>query len=205
MSGGYDDGYSKCPCFWGSEPGSLIKIIEQEVDCFSGLEVLDAGCGEGKNAAYLSRYGANVIAMDVSELAIQNAVSAWGALERVEWVRADVRGTEYPAKSFDIVIAYGLLHCMESEAEVLSVTSSMQAWTKKGGMNVICAFNGRRQELSAAHPGFEPALLAHDKYLSLYRGWEIIYATDEDLYESHPHNEVPHVHSMTRMICKRSV
>jgi hypothetical protein len=27
IDGGYDSGYSVCPCFWGSEPGSLVARL----------------------------------------------------------------------------------------------------------------------------------------------------------------------------------
>jgi hypothetical protein len=25
LNGGYDDGYSRCPCFWGKSAGSLVQ------------------------------------------------------------------------------------------------------------------------------------------------------------------------------------
>src|SRR5690242_16399740 len=64
--GPYDDRYARCPCFWGREPGSLIRRLEAHIPSFAGLTVLDAGCGEGKNAAYLSERGAVVHAVDCS-------------------------------------------------------------------------------------------------------------------------------------------
>ena len=69
MNGGYDAGYIACPCFWGRSPGSLVRLLDKYIVDFSGMEVLDAGCGEGKNAAFLSQRGARVRAIDVSEAA----------------------------------------------------------------------------------------------------------------------------------------
>ena len=54
MSGGYDEGYIASDCFWGEEPGSLIRQLGEVLTDFAGLSVLDAGCGEGKNAVHLS-------------------------------------------------------------------------------------------------------------------------------------------------------
>ena len=53
--GGYDDGYRNCPCFWGTEPGSLRKscCAIHVVSVSRASPMLDAGCGEGKNAAFL--------------------------------------------------------------------------------------------------------------------------------------------------------
>jgi SAM-dependent methyltransferase len=199
--GGYDDGYSKCPCFWGTDPGSLIERLSTGIDSFDDLTVLDAGCGEGKNAAYLARRGANVLAIDVSSIALRNAQTLWPSTDGVTWEVADIREIQFPRATFDIVVAYGLFHCFESAAQIIKVISGLKAATRPNGIHVVCAFNDRDQDLSA-HPGFNPCLLPHDIYLSLYRNWNISFHSDTDLFETHPHNRIPHRHSMTRMIIR---
>jgi tellurite methyltransferase len=204
ISGGYDDGYAACDCFWGSEPGSLVKALVRHVPEFNGLHVLDAGCGEGKNAVYLSSMGAKVFAIDISSLAIKNALAKWGTPPNVSWRVADVSQCQFSPKSYDLVIAYGILHCLHCPAEVLRIVSILQAATREGGLHVLCAFNSREQDL-AAHPGFSPCLLAHGDYLKMYSDWEVLTSTDTNLTETHPHNCVEHTHSMTRLIAKRPV
>jgi hypothetical protein len=54
-----------------------------------------------------------VRALDLSELAIANAHKAWGAMPNVSWEVADIRGAVLPSCEYDVVIAYGLLHCLE--------------------------------------------------------------------------------------------
>ena len=105
-------------------------------------------------------------------------------------------------EQYDIVIAYGLLHCMENEADVLSMIASIQRVTKPAGINVLCAFNGRHQDLTA-HPGFVPTLLAHSTYRNAYEHWERLVLTDRDLHETHPHNKIPHTHSLTRILARK--
>src|SRR6266849_156523 len=76
--GGYEDGYRACDCFWGRQPGSLIQKLLEYVFEPAGMTVLDTGCGEGRNAIYLARLGANVRAVDISSRrAIANAQRAW--------------------------------------------------------------------------------------------------------------------------------
>lgn len=199
--GGYDDGYRACPCFWGREAGSLISKFVSEYPV-KGIRVLDAGCGEGKNAVALAELGAEVTAIDCSAAALKNAQSAFSDA-RVCWECSDIRTIDLATRSFDIVVAYGLLHCMNSDDEIFSVVRRLQELTAPTGWNIICAFNDREQDLSA-HPGFDPCLIAHSSYLRLYEGWEITFSSDEDLYESHPHNNIPHVHSMTRLIARKA-
>ena len=199
MTGGYDDGYERCSCLWGRSPGRLIYKLEGIVGGFVGYKVLDAGCGEGKNAVYLSRSGADVLAVDVSKLALINAVENWPQVERVQWQRANVLDLTLKPAYFDLIVAYGLLHCLQSRDEIESFVSSAKVATKPGGFHIICTFNARRQELHA-HPRLLPTLMPHNFYVDLYADWSIIVSSDEDLYETHPHNNIAHTHSMSRLI-----
>ena len=73
------------------------------------------------------------------------------------------------ALSFDVVIAYGLMHCLPDEREVRSLCALLQEATKESGYLILCAFNDRFQDLSA-HPGFTPTLLPHATYLDMFSG-----------------------------------
>ncbi len=203
MDGGYDSGYTACPCFWGRDPGSLVKKLAERMGSMRGLEVLDAGCGEGKNAAFLARHGARVRAVEVSQRALDNARATWGDSGAIRWELGDARTIALAPDTYDIVIGYGLLHCLASTEEILTVINRLQSATKSGGVHVICAFNGRRQELAEAHPGFHPCTPAHQIYVDAYAGWEMLEVSDTDLIETHPHNNVRHTHSMTRLIARK--
>jgi ubiquinone/menaquinone biosynthesis C-methylase UbiE len=202
-NGGYEDGYRHCSCFWGTEPGSLIKKLAESIGTFDNLNVLDVGCGEGKNAAYLASHGATVLAVDISETAINNGRRHFPVFESVTWKVADVLDLSFPANTFDIVVAYGILHCLSSADEVATVVSRLQQATKSGGFHVICCFNSRHQDLRA-HPGFNPILLSHQDVTSYYKDWHLLHSSDSDLVETHPHNRIEHCHSMTRLIARRS-
>lgn len=202
MDGGYDDGYKTCPCFWGREPGSLVQRLMKYLPTVTGLSVLDVGCGEGKNSVFLAQHGAVVRALDVSALALSNARQAWLPLENIIWEQADIRAITIPKGTYDIVIAYGLLHCLSGVDEIRETIQKLQCATKNGGYNLICVFNGRYQDLSA-HPGFMPCLLKHDVYVQMYSNWQLLDVSDTDLFETHPHNSVPHTHSLTRMITRK--
>lgn len=200
--GGYDSGYAMCPCFWGTEPGSLVKAFAARLPSLAGLHVLDLGCGEGKNAAYLAQLGANVEAIDVSEFAISNALAAHSGVRNITWKVEDAVSFTPSRADFDAVVLYGILHCLKDHHEVEAVVARIKRYTKSGGYNVACAFNDRSQDLTA-HPGFKPILLPHNHYLSLYQDWTILEASDQDLTESHPDNLRAHTHSMTRMLVRK--
>lgn len=202
MNGGYDDGYRACNCFWGTTPGKLVKSLVAEVGDVTDLTVLDVGCGEGKNAAYLSKLGCRVRAIDISKHAMENARKAWGGAGNISWEVADVRDLNFGTGEYDVVVAYGLLHCMRNAVQIHEVVRKLQIATRPTGYNLICALNDRFQQLDA-HPGLRPCLIGHEHYLALYSSWELIYNTDADLIESHPHNLIEHRHSLTRILARK--
>lgn len=147
--------------------------------------------------------GARVIGLDVSWLAIDRAIGH-DPQRRVSWLVADAAALplEQTAR-FDVVVAYGLLHCLPNQEVVHDVIGALQSLTKAGGLHLTVTFNSRDQDLDRAHPGFRPTLLAHSAYLDAYRSWSVLEATDELLHETHPHNGVPHRHSMTRIAARK--
>ncbi len=167
-----------------------------------GSKLLDAGAGEGKNAAFLADLGARVVAVEVSGPAIANGQREFGALESLTWVREDIESFDLRPDEYDAVIAYGLFHCLSDGFAVQRLARRLQSATKPGGWHVVCAFNERSQDLSA-HDGFSPCLLGHAAYMSLYADWHMEVASDSDLTESHPHNRLVHTHSMTRLLARK--
>jgi cyclopropane fatty-acyl-phospholipid synthase-like methyltransferase len=169
----------------------------------SGMRILDVGCGEGKNAAYLAGLGAVVRAFDVSPLAIRNARIAWGELSNVTWEVADLRTLPLESAPFDVIVAYGVFHCLSAPEEIYSAARRLQQATTAGGYNVVCAFNSRYQDLRNAHPTLRPTLLRHEDYQLIYSDWDLITISDSDLHESHPDRNIPHIHTVTRLLAQR--
>ena len=178
----------------------MVTLLTSRVGV-KGLRILDAGCGEGKNAVYLAQRGAHVIAIDVSSQAISNALSHWPSHPNITWSQDDITQLDLGAERFDIVIAYGLLHCMANTDVVFTTIRKIQNATVAKGYNILVALNDRFQDLSG-HPGFAPCLVAHSHYIRAYDPWELLHASDSNLTEIHPHNRIPHTHSITRLLAR---
>ena len=180
-----------------------MKELVLKVKDVSGLRVLDVGCGEGKNASYLAQRGAIVTAIDISARALEHAKRDWKELQAIRWICADVRSIDLGNDEYDLVLAYGVYHCLGSSGEIELLQSRLDRVTSADGFHIVCSFNSRRQELVDAHPGFYPSLIDHAAYLRLYAGWQILLQSDTDLTESHPHNNIQHTHARTRIIARK--
>lgn len=201
LDGGYDAGYGACSCFWGRSAGSLVKSFIAKQTSVAAMRVLDLGCGEGKNAAAFAKAGCLVTAVDCSAYALHNGRLAFED-NRISWVQCDVRQfLKECSSSFDVVIMYGLLHCLADASEVCGVISDAIAMTADGGFNIVAAFNDGPHDLSA-HPGFTPTLLPHSFFERAYNAHQLIENTNAILYETHPHNNIAHHHSLSRLLIR---
>jgi tellurite methyltransferase len=201
-NGGYDDGYSRCPCFWGKSAGSLVRRFLSDKSIAQGLKVLDLGSGEGKNAFAFANAGASVVAVDCSTLALANGQREFSDA-KIEWVLSDAETYLRECELFDVVVMYGLLHCLPSVVAIESVVRLALRKTRGDGHHIVATFNDGPHDLSA-HPGLAPTLASHDFYLQQYRGHQIVVESSERIHETHPHNGVSHFHSLTRLIARKS-
>jgi SAM-dependent methyltransferase len=87
---------------FGAEPN---RFLVAEVAGLPPGRALDLACGSGRNAVWLARQGWSVVAADFADVALDQARAL--AAERgvdVEWVDADLREWEPPARAFDLVV-----------------------------------------------------------------------------------------------------
>jgi SAM-dependent methyltransferase len=110
---------------WSGRPNGRLLA---EIAGLTPGRALDVGCGEGADAIWLARSGWTVTAIDVSDVALARARQAAelaGAV--VEWVRADVLQTPFPAGSFDLVsMQYPALPKAAGEAAVRALLGTVR-------------------------------------------------------------------------------
>jgi ubiquinone/menaquinone biosynthesis C-methylase UbiE len=78
-----------------------------------GKRVLDYGCGAGENACLLAACGAHVTGFDISPVSIEKATRRAQLMGLEDRARFDVFAagtTQYPDRSFDIIIGFEVLH-----------------------------------------------------------------------------------------------
>jgi SAM-dependent methyltransferase len=87
---------------WSGRPNG--RLVAEVAELTPG-EALDVGCGEGADAIWLARRGWKVIAIDISEVALDRAREAAekAGATSVEWLSGDALQTPLPDRSFDLV------------------------------------------------------------------------------------------------------
>jgi SAM-dependent methyltransferase len=101
----WDERYRSSPQVWSGEPNP--QLVAEIADLAPG-RALDAGCGEGADAIWLARRGWEVVAADISGVALERAAqharaSDPQALARIEWRRADLVAQGPEREAFDLV------------------------------------------------------------------------------------------------------
>lgn len=102
-----------------------------------GMRVLDAGCGAGRNIAYLMSSGHEVFGVDLSEEAIEGVRSLAArlrpALPGSNFVVAPVESLPFPDGSFDRVISSAVLHFAVDEEHFNAMVGEMWRVLRPGG------------------------------------------------------------------------
>jgi tellurite methyltransferase len=114
---------------------------------------------------------------------------------------ADATAYLETSPAYDLIIMYGLLHCLSSETDISNMITLALRKTLPGGTHILVAFNDGLQDLTA-HPHFRPTLVSHAFYCDQYKGHTIMSDSSSVLHEIHPHNNIPHFHSISRLVAR---
>jgi len=166
--------------------------------------VLDAGCGDGKNALYLEQRGYKVYGVDSSRAAIDGlrnrfAGAHWNMTGRYEVL--DVQQLTIEGY-FDILVSYGLFHCLAVEAR-LELHRRLQAKVRPGGIMVFCSLTSHLS-MPPDH-GTDDILLPDDTEVAhILHGWQIEHFEDGIFEEEHQPVIGLHKHSAVWVIARRT-
>jgi SAM-dependent methyltransferase len=165
-----DDMVSKSWESWNNgEPIHLVKALESFI---ASGDVLDIGAGVGQNSIYLASCGFNVLATDISTVAIER-IRARADASRVS-LRADVHDIvdQELEKSFDVIICAGVLHHLYTD-DALSVIKKLQHHTKPLGFNIINAFTKRGDFFTKNRSTERFYVDSNDDLNKLYANWTV--------------------------------
>jgi SAM-dependent methyltransferase len=105
--GFWNERYRSSPHIWSGNPNP--QLVAEIADRVPG-RALDAGCGEGADAVWLAQRGWEVVATDISRVALGRAArhardAAPAAAARIEWRHVDLLVNAPEQGAFDLVSA----------------------------------------------------------------------------------------------------
>ncbi len=142
-SGPYDRLYGATEILWPDRPGRMVR---RAVAISPPGRALDLGCGDGKNIVYLEDNGWTVTGVDISGLAIaaiKKRIRRYYGYDRplaADVVKCDVADYGCTPDEYDLVVAYGLYHCL-ADHEVMAVHQKIMQALKPGGLFAFATFN----------------------------------------------------------------
>lgn len=193
--------------FWDNKPAKYVQLFVEIIQ--NNLEnwtVLDLGAGEGKNAVYLAKLGGLVTAVDISPIALSK-FSLQPDYEygkrNIKTVNCNVVDIELEDSQFDLVIAYGLFHCLSSHKKIEDFVKKVKKWTKKGGYFIGATFTDKIPPPDSQDYLSLESFLPTGMLETFFSDWKIIYTEEDIITETHPTNNIPHQHSITRVIAQK--
>ena len=132
---------------------------------FSGRDVLDAGCGMGRNSRWAAKYGArSVLAIDYAQLAVDAAASGLADLANVSVERQSIYELDRVA-AFDLCFSIGVIHHLEFPERAIA---RLHRALRPGGKLVVWLYGYEGNEVwvrffRAVHPILKrlPPALVH--------------------------------------------
>jgi 2-polyprenyl-3-methyl-5-hydroxy-6-metoxy-1,4-benzoquinol methylase len=194
-------------CFWGVAPGKYVtQLCELFNNDLRNTSILDLGAGEGKNSVYCANLGANVVAIDASPIAISRFVMQPNyecCQKNISTYVADINSSIFDEDQFDIIIAYGILHCLPSKKSIFEMITKIKTWTKQNGFAVCATFTNVLPPPSIQDYLEEKSFLSTGELQVQFKDWKLISEEDGLIEEIHPTTNILHKHSISRIIAQK--
>jgi SAM-dependent methyltransferase len=203
MSAPYDKLYLNKEILWPEKPGRMVvKALEH---ASGGKRCLDIGCGDGKNLIYLENNGWTVDGVDKSKLALAGAEKRFGKnnfIKKGNLILKDVVSYEYTKNFYDLVVCYGLYHCLNDE-ELKVTHKKMVSSLKKGGLIAFATLNDNLPIPDDHHTG--KIYLRKENHIFEFIGdsFELLEREIDIIQEDHLPLVGIHKHSLTWALFKK--
>ena len=149
------------------QPASFLRqIIEADAWPLPRGRALDVACGKGRNALYLAELGFEVVAMDISSVALAAGRSRAEAKQRaVDWQQIDLEQVQLDEAAYQLVVSFNYLQ--------RSLMPQIKRAVKIGGYVIFETYFIDQKEIG--HPKNPAYLLGHNELLESFAGFRILY------------------------------
>lgn len=135
MAYDYDALYKETPNALGEPSKRIVEFFEALAP--KPLDVLDVGCGQGRDALFIARLGHRVCGVDVSPNGIRD-LERTGASEglSITGIVADIRSFR-PLEPFDVVLIDRTLHMLEPPEQLATLKMLLDFVRPEGFLLIV--------------------------------------------------------------------
>ncbi len=199
----YEERYKGTEYYWGVKPSFMCLEVLRILPPDRPLKVLDAGCGEGKDAVFFAKNGYKVSAFDITQSGIDKAKRL---AERhgvdIDFFRADILDYRLE-KKFDVIFCSGVLYYVPERLRG-EVLDNWKRHTTVGGVNALNVFV--EKPFIPKPPDHEPGLRRNWRSGELfghYHDWRFE-RCEEVIFDCNS-SGVPHKHCMDTLIAVKAI
>jgi cyclopropane fatty-acyl-phospholipid synthase-like methyltransferase len=148
----WEEHYAERERVWSGRANVRLKEIASTLEPGTAL---DLGCGEGGDAIWLAEHGWRVVAVDISDTALQRAAedaAARGVSDRIEFRQQDL-SEALPEGPFDLVSAHFLHSTLPLDRTAIFTGAAQRI--RRGGTLLIVDHNGPPPWASKLHHDHE--------------------------------------------------
>ncbi len=198
----YNELYKEEKFFWGTTPHSVSFKLLQNFPPSQYENLLELGCGEGRDSVFFGVNGYNVTGIDIVRSGLNKAEKR-AALQNtaLNLVCSDIRHFSSKDK-YDIVCGYRILHYLLPE-ERRALTERYKKMTRVGGINAFTVVV--EKPFVALAPDHEAStyLFKSGELASYYSDWEILYMNEETIDCNS--SGIPHKHVVDTVIARKII
>jgi SAM-dependent methyltransferase len=199
----WDERYRSAPRVWGGEPNPQLVA---EIAGRPPGRALDVGCGEGADAIWLARSGWEVVAADISSVALERGArhardSGPDVPERIEWRQVDLLASPPEPDSFDLVSAQFMQLPPEPRGRLFT---ALMASVRRGGRLLVVGHHVSDLAAGVHRPPMPELFYSPDEVAALLDdSWTVDVAAVRPRPASNPDGTEVTVHDTVLMATRR--
>lgn len=193
--------------YFGQAPSATLKYL-MELKLISDGDVLDLGCGEGRESLFLARRGFKAVAIDLSKYGISKLKKIKEKENlSIRCIVKDIMKYEYPSDTFDLVVGTTILDHIDVR-KISRVVNGIKRTLKQGGYVSLTVFtttdpgNKRKADLPASNCSeYVKHYFKPNELLTYFIDLHIVYYSDTIEFDDR-HGKI-HYHGVARLIAKK--